>query len=497
MKRWLLLANVFVTCIATAQVAPLLTTTWNQGCNYNAQCPTTGSGGACGRTWTGCNATAIAQIFKYYSYPDSGMGGSYCNSNAPTHCVDFSQQGYNYSLMPNNVTSANPEVAKLMYHLGIAVDMQWSGSSSNSFFNSTAMKKYFGYSPKMYSTATFMFNTTTELEDAIKAELNAGRPVYAKGGNHFYLIDGYNSSNQFHMNFGWGGTYDGYYSITSVVNAAGTFTPGNFIFMIKPMDGDLEAAADTIEIAAGASTNNALEFTSRSNWTMSTNSSWLTLNLTSGAEGYYAWSSGSYFNATINNGAIRYGHIYLINASDTDTVVVRQLPSPLEIQPDTLYYLAAGGTQQANVSWTTFGTWNAVASAPWITISPNSGTASAVPNITTTTNLSATPRSGYIAFTAGQFRDTLWVEQEGNLTTSINELSRTQIHVFPNPATDQVIIQSASPCRIRILDLSGRIVFEQHTVLSITSIDVHQWASGCYWICDPENSFVPIKLIKQ
>ncbi len=497
MKHLLLPFFTFGVLSAYSQVAPLLTTTWNQGCNYNAQCPTTGSGGACGRTWTGCNATAIAQIFKYYSYPDSGMGGNYCNSNAPTHCVDFSQQGYNYALMPNNVTSANAEVAKLMYHIGIAVDMQWSGSSSNSFFNSTAMKKYFGYSPKMYSTATFMFNTTAELEDAIKAELNAGRPVYAKGGNHFYLIDGYNSSNQFHMNFGWGGTYDGYYAITSVVNAAGTFTPSNFIFMIQPMDGDLETAADTIEIAAGASTNNALEFTSHSGWTMYANEPWLSLNLASGNSGYFAWSSGSYFNASVNNGGIRYGNIYIVNASDTDTVVVKQLASPLEIQPDSLLFLASGGTLNANLVWASFGTWTATAGAAWLSVTPNTGTSSALLNVTTTLNISATPRYSFIAIAAGQFRDTLWVEQEANLTTSITELSRANIQVYPNPAMDKVMIQVETPCPIRISDISGRVIVEQQLENTNTLIDVQNWAPGCYWIYENESSTISIMFIKQ
>ncbi|MBK6523988.1 MAG: C10 family peptidase [Sphingobacteriaceae bacterium] len=46
---------------------------------------------------------------------------------------------------------------------------------------------------------------------------------FAKGG-HFYLIDGYDASNKFHTNFGWSGTHNGYYAITSVTNAAGNFT---------------------------------------------------------------------------------------------------------------------------------------------------------------------------------------------------------------------------------------------------------------------------------
>ncbi|HTF04330.1 MAG TPA: C10 family peptidase [Bacteroidia bacterium] len=157
-----------------AQVSPLMTTTWNQTCYYNDSCPVVGAGGSCGRAYTGCNATAMGQILKYYAYPSTGLS-AHCNSNLPTQCVTFSAQTYNYAAMPNNVTSSNVEVAKLLYHLGAACDMQYSGTSSNSFFDATVLKRYFAYSPRMYSTATFMFATTQDLIDAIKLELDAGR----------------------------------------------------------------------------------------------------------------------------------------------------------------------------------------------------------------------------------------------------------------------------------------------------------------------------------
>ena len=210
--------------ISISQVTPFIPTTWNQTCYYNDSCPTVGSGGSCGKSYTGCNSTAIGQICKYYNYPAETFGGNYCNNTNTSYCVDFDAQTYNYALMPNNVTSANSEVAKLLYQIGVAVDMQWSGTSSNSFFAPEAMKRFFAYSPRMKSSANFLFPTLVERIDAIKAELDAGRPVLAKGGSHFYLIDGYNSSNQFHLNFGWSGTYNGYYDISSVTNPAGTTT---------------------------------------------------------------------------------------------------------------------------------------------------------------------------------------------------------------------------------------------------------------------------------
>jgi hypothetical protein len=467
------------------QVTPLLSTTWNQGCYYNAQCPTTGSGGACGRVWTGCNATAIAQIFKYYSYPSTGMG-NHCNTNDMSHCVDFSVQTYNYAAMPNNVTSSNPEVAKLMYHLGIAVNMQWSGSSSNSFFDATPFKKFFKYSPRIYSTATFMFNTTQDLIDAIKAELNAGRPVYAKGGSHFYLIDGYNLSDQFHMNFGWGGTYDGYYSINNVVNGAGTFNPSNFIFNIKPLQGDLETAIDTIFITANGAVNQNLEFTSLLNWNASTDVSWISLNMPSGNMGFYNLNNGSTFNCSVNNDNVRFGYIYINNGNDIDTVVVKQDASPLTTSPANLSFSEAGGNQNILVSYLNFGNWTATTPDSWLSLAPASGTGNGTIVVTCSPNVLPSPRNGMVIINAGVYADTILINQDASTSTFISENNDNEnIFIFPNPANDILHINISGtyqPTFVEIYDLNGKTLWSQNLQSDINSFPISQLQNGVYLI---------------
>lgn len=464
-----------------AQVAPFLPTTWNQTCYYNDSCPTVSSGGSCGRAYTGCNATAMAQICKYYSWPASGIG-SHCNSNLPSQCVNFGAQTYNYAAMPANVTSSNAEVAKLMYHLGAACDMMYSGTSSNSFFSSTVLKEYFWYTPKMYSTATFMFNTTQELIDAIKLEVDSGRPVFAKGGNHFYLIDGYNASNQFHMNFGWSGVYDGYYDITNVVNGAGTFTPGNFIFMIRPLQGDLETANDTIVVTANAGAT-GFDFTSMLPWTISTPTPWLSTALTSGAPGFINFSDGNTFTPLVNNGGIRYGYIYVQNANDIDTIVVQQDPSPFGVNPDTLYYTAAGGAQSTSLTYYSWASWSSTVSAAWLMVTPSSGTGNGTPSITATSNPGA-PRAGFVAFSGGAFRDTVWIIQDSSITTGIHESPALTFGLFPNPANSTLTISTpyAEQFNVMVTDASGRIMLNEKHIAMNAVLDIGDWPSGMYFI---------------
>lgn len=461
-----------------AQVAPFLVTTWNQTCNYNADCPTVGSGGACGRAFTGCNATAMAQIFRYYSYPASGMG-SHCNSNFPGDCVDFSIQTYNYAAMPASVSSANPDVAGLMYDLGVAVDMQWSGTSSNSFFSTEVFKRYFKYSPKMYGTATFMFASTEELVAAIKNELDHGRPVFAKGGNHFYLIDGYNLSDQFHMNFGWGGTYDNYYAITSVVNGAGTFTPGNFIFQIEPLQGDLETATDTIVVPAAASTVNTLEFTSLADWTISSQESWLSTALTGGTAGYYSFSDGSTFAVTTNNGPERYGHLLIDNGSDVDTVVVLQEASPLGVDPDSLYFTESAGNQSFDLTYYSWGSWSTTASQSWITLAPASGTGNASPVVSCDANPGAA-RNGFVTITAGTFTDTVWVFQEASVA-GISENAYTTVKWFPNPAVTSIQWsgKNEGAALLEVFTIQGELVLNGE-ILPNAEISLEKIQNGIY-----------------
>lgn len=485
---------------AIAQVGPLLTTTWNQTCYYNANCPTVPSGGACGRAYTGCNATAIAQICKYYNYPTSGLS-NHCNAYNPTHCVDFSTQTYNYAAMPNNVTSPNAEVAKLIYHIGIAVDMQWSGTNSVSLFSPTPMKRYFAFSPKMYSTATYMFSTTQDLIDAVKQELDEGRVVYCKTNalNHFYIIDGYNTSDEFHCNFGWGGAYDGYYPINNVNIPPGNATPNNFIFNIRPLDGDLETALDTIVVSA-AGGYQTIEFTSLQNWTMSTFSSWISLNQTSGGVGYYSPSDNISFNCPVNNGNVRYGYIFIDNTNDVDTIVVKQEASPLLVNPDTLYFTEIGGSQNITINCYSWMNWNVTSSDSWISVSQNTGTGADSIIVTTTNNPLTTNRVGFVIITSSGYTDTVVVYQDG-IVTNINDIdNEKESLVFPNPFNEVLFIGSNflnKGIEMILVDIYGRILF--HESITQNYFDLRNIPNGIYILqfITSDEKLIQTKIIKQ
>ena len=228
---------------AVTAVSPLLSTTWDQGSPYNSMCP--GSGWS--RCPTGCVATAMAQVMKYWSYPTKGCGShSYvCSYNNQTLSADFGNTTYNWSAMPNSVTSSNTAVATLMFHCGVAVEMNYSASGSgaptldpygNNYPSAeAAFKCYFGYNNNLQGRRKGNIDDS-EWIDMLKAELDAGRPVMYSGfdesltDGHAFVCDGYNNSNYFHFNWGWSGSNDGYFAITSLNPGSGGWGSSQYDF---------------------------------------------------------------------------------------------------------------------------------------------------------------------------------------------------------------------------------------------------------------------------
>ena len=209
----------------TRTVDPLVSTHWNQDCFYNEYCPATSGGwwwgGPCGHCYAGCVATAMAQVMKYWNYPETGFGShSYVHSEYGEQSANFATTTYHWDEMPDDVWDYNDAVATLLYHCGVSVNMNYSasGSGAQSQDVETAMRSYFGYCGAKYR------QKSSYQEEAwismLKAELNLSHPIYYSGANgdsgHAFVCDGYDSNDLFHFNFGWSGSGDAFYSTYDV-----------------------------------------------------------------------------------------------------------------------------------------------------------------------------------------------------------------------------------------------------------------------------------------
>jgi hypothetical protein len=221
-------------------VSPLVNTTWDQSPNYNAMCPYDNIIG--NRTVTGCVATAMAQILKFWGAPANGAGfHSYNDPNYGTQSVDFGGTTYDWNSMPLSVTVPNTAVATLMYQCGVSVDMHYgvgsTGGSSAYVISSQsplqncaeyALKTYFGYSG-IQGVSRSAYPNKADWVNLLKTELDAGRPIlyagFGTGGGHCFDCDGYDANDFFHFNWGWSGQFDGYFDVDAL-NPAGTGTGG-------------------------------------------------------------------------------------------------------------------------------------------------------------------------------------------------------------------------------------------------------------------------------
>lgn len=208
-------------------IGPLLTLKWDQGVPYNNYCPpnTHGPGGHC---LTGCVATAMAMAMKYYNYPEHGKGSkTFYWIDLDT--IDFEQTYYRWDQMTDVANSQSADaIAELMYHCGVAVNMNYGpyGSSSFTEWVPDAMKNYFRYHPSIRYKKRIHYSDY-DWDVLIRDELNNSRIVIYSGsgtGGHAFICDGYQDTCFYHFNWGWGGYANGYYYYNDLTPAGNDFT---------------------------------------------------------------------------------------------------------------------------------------------------------------------------------------------------------------------------------------------------------------------------------
>lgn len=252
-QRLLQAQSITIPSTLATPVAPMLTTLWDQGTYYNTLCPT--------GTPTGCVATAMAQIMKFWNNPTQGTGQHTYSSSTlgGTLSANFGTTTYDWANMPNQLvagstTAQKSAVATLMYHCGVSVEMDYNNGGSGAQVidggagwacSENALKNNFGYKTtiKGYERADF---TDTTWHKMLMFEINTGRPIlyagFGQAGGHAFVFDGYDATEMFHINWGWNGLSNGYFEVDDLSPSAlgtggggGNFNYGQqALVMIEP-----------------------------------------------------------------------------------------------------------------------------------------------------------------------------------------------------------------------------------------------------------------------
>lgn len=199
-----------------SEVQPLMSSKWGQGYPFNYSCPD--------ECVTGCVATAMSQIMRYWEYPNKGTGShSYYHTTYGTLSANFGNTTYDWDHMTSSPTSSCSLLEKqalgtLCYQAGVAVDMDYGpdASAASSYDAPDALKQYFGYSSEAMMVEKSDY-TDAGWKNLLKGELDLSRPLYYSGNNatsnggHAFVCDGYDVRDYFHFNWGWKGNHNGFY----------------------------------------------------------------------------------------------------------------------------------------------------------------------------------------------------------------------------------------------------------------------------------------------
>jgi hypothetical protein len=220
-----ILTNNFITNKSNNHVPPLISTRWGQNesnddiCNaYNFFVSEKNNDICCGLDSvcpSGCIATAMAQIMRYWAFPNCPQ---FEWNNMPNELLNVNN--------PNYAVERNA-VAKLIRQCGLKTDMIYcmNGCSSGTTIIEAhnAFKNDFGYSnSNLIEKENF---TDKDWEETLRNELTNNRPVYYQGTGfngvelitHAFICDGFYrkifGKYTYHFNFGWRGNDNAHYLI--------------------------------------------------------------------------------------------------------------------------------------------------------------------------------------------------------------------------------------------------------------------------------------------
>ncbi len=226
-------------------IEPLVKVKWNQGSPYDKYTPYVDGQ----KTPTGCVPTAMAQLMGHYKWPKKGHGyithGFVENDkvridsiNLDTTPIDWANMCDTYR--GNETEEQKEAVAMLMRMCGYACGVNYkpSGSGVGGGTPANALKNHFYY--KVVKTDKNILAVYLDMHNFMYEALKEKKPLICSivglGGDpgHEVIVDGCDKNGFFHINFGWGGSHDGYFRMCSRKYVGYTFGIFEDVILAEP-----------------------------------------------------------------------------------------------------------------------------------------------------------------------------------------------------------------------------------------------------------------------
>jgi hypothetical protein len=207
-----------------------LKTNWTQYGPYNNFCPIDPVTQQ--RSLAGCPAVAMAQIVNYHQTTNNLQfddTDDYYHSYAGRNFwIDDDHATHGFPSFPQlnefldtlnahyaaGLNLSNQDMATLVFASGVACKQVFTSQVSGTFGVNQAYDAFlrFGFEEALLLTEqdeTLYLQLQQNIKDALPAHLALVDPGWTTG--HNVVVDGYNTDDYYHLNFGWGGSANGWY----------------------------------------------------------------------------------------------------------------------------------------------------------------------------------------------------------------------------------------------------------------------------------------------
>ena len=247
-------------------------TRWTQSAPYNNLCPIDPVSGS--RSLAGCPAVAMAQILNYQARLNGtrfdDADDYYHNYAGRRYWIDDDYLARGFPAFPqlntyldtlfdkyfHGTPLSNTDKAALVFACGTAATQVYTSSGSGTFGVSQALAAFerFGC-----GTAELLYAESPGPYERLAQNMMDGYPAHlacvnaAWNSGHNLVVDGYNTDTYYHLNFGWGGSYDGWYLLPSELPFELTVIEGIIVDIMidacPAMDCNCDGGIDLVDYA--------------------------------------------------------------------------------------------------------------------------------------------------------------------------------------------------------------------------------------------------------